>query len=182
METNNIATELDRAFAAARRNALMSSVKIGDIVDPLSAIHKALKAKHTSGELTDEQYTEKARELLGWSAACLGEIKRPSTSTHPLRPPPSPPPHSPTAPPHPPPPPPPLPLNYPPLLGVVVSSFSLTVRDRASDMTTELDSVAADAPDNAEGATVRTARYAINAAHASGNITGEHAQRHSVNF
>ena len=44
-------------------------------------------------------------------------------------------------------------------------------------MTIELDSVAANAPDNAEGATVRTARYAINAAHASGNITGEqHAE------
>ena len=53
----------------------------------------------------------------------------------------------------------------------------MTVRDRASDMTIELDSVAANAPDNAEGATVRTARYAINAAHASGNITGEqHAE------
>ena len=44
-------------------------------------------------------------------------------------------------------------------------------------MTIELDSVAANAPDNAEGATVRTTRYAINAAHASGNITGEqHAE------
>ena len=44
-------------------------------------------------------------------------------------------------------------------------------------MTTELDRIAAEAPDNAEGATVRTARYAINAAHASGNITGEqHAE------
>ena len=44
-------------------------------------------------------------------------------------------------------------------------------------MTIELDSVATNAPDNAEGATVRTARYAINAAHASGNITGEqHAE------
>ena len=48
-------------------------------------------------------------------------------------------------------------------------------------MTIELDSVAANAPDNAEGATVRTARYAINAAHASGNITGEqHAEARDV--
>ena len=47
----------------------------------------------------------------------------------------------------------------------------MTVRDRASDMTIELDSVATNASDNADGATVRTARYAINAAHASGNIT-----------
>ena len=38
---------------------------ISDMLDPLCAIHTALNAKHASGELTDEQYTEKARELLG---------------------------------------------------------------------------------------------------------------------
>ena len=44
-------------------------------------------------------------------------------------------------------------------------------------MTTELDSVAADAPDNAEAAKLRTARKAINAARGSGNITDEqHAE------
>ena len=37
---------------------------IGDKVDPLYVIHKALNASHTSGKLTDEQYTDKARELL----------------------------------------------------------------------------------------------------------------------
>ena len=48
-------------------------------------------------------------------------------------------------------------------------------------MTIELDSVAANAPDNAEGATVRTARYTINAAHAPGNIAGEqHAEARDV--
>ena len=48
-------------------------------------------------------------------------------------------------------------------------------------MTIELDSVAANAPDNTEEATVRTTRYAINAAHASGNITGEqHAEARDV--
>ena len=48
-------------------------------------------------------------------------------------------------------------------------------------MTIELDSVTANAPDNTEGATVRTARYAINAAHASGNITCEqHAEARGV--
>ena len=61
MNTNDIATELDRAFAAARGNALMD---VGDTVNPLYAIHKALNAKHACGELTDQQYTEKARELL----------------------------------------------------------------------------------------------------------------------
>ena len=30
----------------------------------LVAIHKALKAMHAGGELTDDQFTEKARELL----------------------------------------------------------------------------------------------------------------------
>ena len=64
MKTHDIATELDRAFAAARVNALMGGVVIGDTIDPLSAIHKALKATHASGELTDQQYTEKARVLL----------------------------------------------------------------------------------------------------------------------
>ena len=64
MKTRDMRTELDRAFAAVTRNALMSGVVIGDKLDPLYAIHKALKANHASGELSDEQYTEKARELL----------------------------------------------------------------------------------------------------------------------
>ena len=64
MKTRNIATELDRAFAAARRSTLMGSLAIGDRLDPLCAIHTALNAKHASGKLTDEQYTEKGRELL----------------------------------------------------------------------------------------------------------------------
>ncbi|MGB8444549.1 MAG: hypothetical protein WCE32_09170, partial [Pseudolabrys sp.] len=51
-------------FAAARVNALMGGVDLGDTINQLSAIHKALKAAHASGELTDQQYTEKARELL----------------------------------------------------------------------------------------------------------------------
>ena len=61
---SNITTELNRAFAAARVNALMGGVDLGDTIDPLSLIHKALKAAHASGKLTDQQYTEKARELL----------------------------------------------------------------------------------------------------------------------
>ena len=61
---SNITTELNRAFAAARVNALMGGVDLGDTIDPLSALHKALKAAHASGELTDQQYTEKARVLL----------------------------------------------------------------------------------------------------------------------
>ena len=61
---SDIATELDRAFAAARVNALMGGVDLGDTIDPLSALHKALKRAHTSGELTDQQYTERARVLL----------------------------------------------------------------------------------------------------------------------
>ncbi|MGB7277055.1 MAG: hypothetical protein WBD15_04825 [Pseudolabrys sp.] len=58
---SNIATELDRAFAAAKGNTLKG---VGDMIAPLCAIHKALTATHVSGELTDEQFTEKGRELL----------------------------------------------------------------------------------------------------------------------
>ena len=43
----------------------MGGLAIGDRLGPLDAIHKALNANHASGELTDEQYTEKACELLG---------------------------------------------------------------------------------------------------------------------
>ena len=64
MKTSDIATELDKAFAAAKVNALMGGVVMGDTVDPLHTIRKALKAKHAAGELTDEQFTKKARELL----------------------------------------------------------------------------------------------------------------------
>ena len=64
MKTRAITTELNRAFAAARVNALMCGVDLGDTIDPLSTIHKALKRAHASGELTDQQYTEKSRELL----------------------------------------------------------------------------------------------------------------------
>ena len=69
MKTHDIATELNRAFAAATRHALMNGVVISDMLDPLYATHKALNGKHASGELTDQQYAEKARELLwmvGW--------------------------------------------------------------------------------------------------------------------
>jgi hypothetical protein len=64
MKTSDIAAELNRAFAAARVNALMGGVDLGNTIDPLSAIHKALKAKHAAGELTDQQFTKRARELL----------------------------------------------------------------------------------------------------------------------
>ena len=64
MKTSDIATELDRAFAASRVNALKCGLELGETIAPLYAIHKALKATHASGELTDEQYTEKTRELL----------------------------------------------------------------------------------------------------------------------
>jgi len=65
MKTRDIATELDRTFAAARRSVLMGGLAIGDRLYPLSAIHKALNANHATGELNEQQYTEKARELLG---------------------------------------------------------------------------------------------------------------------
>ena len=36
---SNITTELNKAFAAARVNALMCGVDLGDTIDPLSTIH-----------------------------------------------------------------------------------------------------------------------------------------------
>ena len=42
----------------------MNNVMIGDKIDTLYIIHTALNASHTSGKLTDQQYIEKARELL----------------------------------------------------------------------------------------------------------------------
>ena len=50
-KTHDITTELNKAFAAARVNALMGGVDLGDTIDPLSTLHKALKAAHASGEL-----------------------------------------------------------------------------------------------------------------------------------
>ena len=64
MKTRDIVIELDRAFAAARVNELMGGVVMGDTIEPLHIIHKALKAKYAAGELTDKQFTDKARELL----------------------------------------------------------------------------------------------------------------------
>jgi hypothetical protein len=64
MKTRAIAVELDRAFAAARVNALMVGMAMDDPIEPLRIIHKALKAKHASGELTDKQFRDKGRELL----------------------------------------------------------------------------------------------------------------------
>jgi len=64
MKTRDIATELDRAFAAARSNALMGGGQMGDTIATLHVIHKVLKAEHAAGELTDKQFTDKARELL----------------------------------------------------------------------------------------------------------------------
>ena len=54
---------------AASWRALMSGVDLGDTIDPLSAIHKALKAAHASGKLTDQQYTEKAANF--WKCSAL---------------------------------------------------------------------------------------------------------------
>ena len=48
MKTNDIATDLGRVFTAARDNALMGGVVIGDMVDRLYAVHNALKAKRAS--------------------------------------------------------------------------------------------------------------------------------------
>jgi len=45
-------------------NALKGGLELGDTLAPFVRIHKALEANHAAGELTDQQYTEKAQELL----------------------------------------------------------------------------------------------------------------------
>ena len=64
MKTSDVAAGLDRVLAAARRSALMGGLAVGDVVERMYAVHNTLKAKQASGELTDEQYTEKVREVL----------------------------------------------------------------------------------------------------------------------
>jgi uncharacterized membrane protein YcfT len=64
MKTSDIAAELNRAFAAARVNALMGGVDLGNTIDPLSAISKVVNAYHSACVLTDQQFTKRARELL----------------------------------------------------------------------------------------------------------------------
>ncbi|MGB8155569.1 MAG: hypothetical protein WCF34_04550, partial [Pseudolabrys sp.] len=61
--------------------ALMGGVDLGDTINQLSAIHKALKAAHASGELTDQQYTEKARELLGMLGSTAVFIQQNTTES-----------------------------------------------------------------------------------------------------
>jgi len=45
-------------------NALKGGLELRDTLAPFVRIHKALEANHAAGELTDQQYTEKAQELL----------------------------------------------------------------------------------------------------------------------
>ncbi|MGB8619384.1 MAG: hypothetical protein WCD65_17950 [Pseudolabrys sp.] len=71
MKTSDLTTKLNRAFAAARVNALMGGVDLGDTIDPLSAIHKALKAAHASGELTDQNTQRRPANFWRCSAVQL---------------------------------------------------------------------------------------------------------------
>jgi hypothetical protein len=71
MKTRDIAIELDRAFAAATRHALMNGAMIGDKVDTLYVIHTALNASHTSASGLEMRCSTKL-----WL-----EITRPSRSS-----------------------------------------------------------------------------------------------------
>ena len=64
VSTRDIGTELDRRISAALKATAGSIGPLGGSMNRLNSIHKALKAQLASGDLTDTQYAQKARELL----------------------------------------------------------------------------------------------------------------------
>ena len=60
----DVATELDRKIAAALKATAGSLGPLGGTVNRLNSIHKTFKAQLASGQLTDAQFVQKARELL----------------------------------------------------------------------------------------------------------------------
>lgn len=64
VSARDIGTELDRRIAAALKATAGSIGPLGGTMNRLNSIHKALKAQLASGDLTDAQYAQKARELL----------------------------------------------------------------------------------------------------------------------
>jgi hypothetical protein len=64
MSARDVATELDRRIAAALKATAGSLGPLGGTVNRLNSIHKTFKAQLASGQLTDAQFVQKARELL----------------------------------------------------------------------------------------------------------------------
>ena len=64
MSARDVGTELDRRVAAALKATAGSTGPLGGTVNRVNSTHKALKAQLASGDLTDAQYAQKARELL----------------------------------------------------------------------------------------------------------------------
>jgi hypothetical protein len=64
VSARDVGTELDRRVAAALKATAGSTGPLGGTVNRVNSTHKALKAQLASGDLTDAQYAQKARELL----------------------------------------------------------------------------------------------------------------------
>jgi hypothetical protein len=64
MKANDIAVELDKRIAAALKATAGTIGPLRGTVDRLNDIHNLFKAQLASGKMIDEQYAEKARELL----------------------------------------------------------------------------------------------------------------------
>ena len=62
--SGGVATELDKRIAAGLKATAGSIGPLGGTVKRVNSIHKALKEKLASGQLTDAQYAQKVRELL----------------------------------------------------------------------------------------------------------------------
>ena len=81
MNANNIATELDNRIAAALKATAGIIGPLRGTVDRLNDIHKVFKAQLASGQSTDEQYAEKARELLNILGDFEGLIRETNAKT-----------------------------------------------------------------------------------------------------
>ena len=81
MTANDIAAELDKGIAAALKATAGVIGPLRGTVDRLNDIHSAFKAQLASGQFTDEQYAEKARELLNILGNFEGLIRETNAKT-----------------------------------------------------------------------------------------------------
>ena len=64
MAASDAVTELDKRIGAALQANACSAGAMSGFAERLYAVHNVFKAKRASGQWTDEQYAEKAREIL----------------------------------------------------------------------------------------------------------------------
>jgi hypothetical protein len=64
MNASDVAAELDKRIAAALKATAVIMGPLRGAVDRLNDIHNLFRGQLASGKMTDEQYAEKARQLL----------------------------------------------------------------------------------------------------------------------